>query len=116
VDTKDYAAGDRVYDRFLSVVEPGCYSQTVLPLELGKRKTGTVHAPCAVQILQEMSRDIQVATDLGDHAAHNRIYLRFLAYIKTGVVSRSSKEQVIVMPVPPGTQDKDCTSPHPRPP
>jgi hypothetical protein len=68
------------------------------------------------KFLQELSRDMQVATDLGDHAAHNRIYLRFLAYSKTGVVSRSSKEHAIVMPVPPGTQDKDCTSPRPRPP
>jgi len=28
-DTKDYGVGDRVYDRFLSVVEPGCVIQTV---------------------------------------------------------------------------------------
>lgn len=58
---KDYNAVNRVYDRFLSVVEPVIIVETVFPLSLHKRKTGAEDAPCAMEILQELSNDMQDA-------------------------------------------------------
>ena len=113
----DYGAASRVYDRFLSVVEPGITPvETVFPLVLGKRKTGAETAPCAVEIVQELSHDMQAAVDTQDISACDRIYNRFLAERETGAVSRFFAEHTHDMPEPRQPQDEDWTRPRPRPP
>ena len=86
----DYAAATRVYDRFLSVLEPGgdlpLLDARQFPLTLGKRKTGAETAPCAMEILQELSHDMEAAVGQEDFTACDRIYDRFLAERKNGVV------------------------------
>ena len=81
---------------------------------LGKRKTGAEDAPCAMEILQELLNDMQVAVEKRDTAASDRIYNRFLAQGKTGVVSRFFKAHTADAPRP--TKDEDWTRPRPRPP
>jgi len=56
-----------------------------------KRKTGAEDAPCAMEILQELLDDMQIAAEKEDAAASHRIYNRFLAERETGVVSRFFK-------------------------
>ena len=115
----DYAAATRVYDRFLSVLEPGedlpPLDARQFPLTLGKRKTGAETAPCAREILQELSHDMEAAVDKQDITACDRIYDRFLAERKNGVVSRSKVEHSHDTPETRQPQDEDWTRPRPKP-
>ncbi len=85
------------------------------PLTLGKRKTGAETAPCAMEILQELSHDMEAAVDKQDIAACDRIYDRFLAERKNGVVSRSKVEHPHDTPDTRQPQDEDWTRPRPKP-
>jgi hypothetical protein len=115
----DYAAATRVYDRFLSVLEPGGdlppLDARQFPLTLGKRKTGAETAPCAMEILQEMSHDMEAAVGKQDITACDRIYDRFLAERKNGVVSRSNVEHSHDTPETRQPQDEDWTRPRTKP-
>ena len=106
-DMKDYDAVNRVYDRFLSVVETDVIVETLFPLALGKRKTGTEDASCAMEILQELSRDMQDTVDKQDSTSCDRIYDRFLAERETGVVSRFFRVHSRDPTPPPPVQDAD---------
>ena len=113
---EDFAPAKRVYDRFLSVVEPGITPvETVFPLVLDKRKTGPEVAPCAMEILQDLFRDMQVAVEKKDEVASARIYNRFLAERSTGVVSRFFKAHAPDIPPSLRTQDEVWTRPHLNP-
>jgi hypothetical protein len=114
-DMKDYDAANRVYDRLLSVVEPGVIVETVLPFALGKRKTGAEDAPCAMEILNELSSDMQDAVDKQDSTACSRIYDRFLAERKNGEVSRFFQAHAEDTTPPPPAQVATWTRPHPHP-
>ena len=89
--------------------------ETVFPLALGKRKTGAEDAPCAQEILQELSRDMHDAVDKHDITACDRIYDRFLAERETGVVSRFFQAHAPDPEPPPPVQDADWSRPHPHP-
>jgi hypothetical protein len=115
----DYAAATRVYDRFLSVLEPGgdlpLLDARQFPLTLGKRKTGAETAPCAMEILQELSHDMEAAVGQEDFTACDRIYDRFLAERKNGVVSRSNVEHSHDTPETRQPQDEEWTRPRTKP-
>jgi hypothetical protein len=115
----DYAAATRVYDRFLSVLQPGAdlppLDARQFPLTLGKRKTGAETAPCAMEILQELSHDMWAAVGQEDFTACDRIYDRFLAERKNGVVSRSNVEHSHDTPETRQPQDEEWTRPRTKP-
>ena len=115
----DYAAATRVYDRFLSVLQPGAdlppLDARQFPLTLGKRKTGAETAPCAMEILQELSHDMEAAVGQEDFTACDRIYDRFLAERKNGVVSRSNVEHSHDTPETRQPQDEEWTRPRTKP-
>ena len=76
---QDNATADRVYARFMSVLEPGVVSAAAMPwptgqeeegrCPLGKRKTGVADAKSAVEIMQELCDDMQTACDKQDSTA-----------------------------------------------
>jgi hypothetical protein len=90
---KDYDAVNRVYDRFLSLVEPDVIVETLFPL--------------ALEILQELSRDMQDTVDKQDSTVCDRIYDRFLAEQETGVVSRFFRTHTPDPTPDPPAQDAD---------
>jgi hypothetical protein len=85
------------------------------PLTLGKRKTGAETAPCAMEILQELSHDMEAAVGQEDFTACDRIYDRFLAERKNGVVSRSNVEHSHDTPETRQPQDEEWTRPRTKP-
>ena len=111
----DYAAASRVYDRFLLVLEPGQDLLPIFLLTLYKRKTGSETAPCAVEIMQELSDDMQAAIDKQDIAACERICDRFLTEDKKGVVSRFKLEHTRDTPEARQAKAEDWTRPRPTP-
>ena len=112
----DYAGSKSVYDRFLSMVDPDIIVEPVFRLALDKRKTGSEDAPCVMEILQELLCDMQVVIEKTDDVSSVRIYNRFLAERKTGVVSRFFKAHAPDTPETRQTEDEVWTGPHPHPP
>jgi hypothetical protein len=68
-----------------------------------------------MEILQELSHDMEAAVDKQDIAACDRIYDRFLAERKNGVVSRSKVEHPHDTSDTRQPQDEDWTRPRPKP-
>jgi hypothetical protein len=72
-------------------------------------------APSAMEILQELSHDMQVACNKQDNTASDRIYNRFLSQRETGAVSRYIHEHAPHVTGPRPPRDEDWTRPRPHP-
>ena len=78
---------------------------------LGKRKTGVEDAPSAVEIMQELSDDMQTACDKKDSTAADRIYARFLSQLETDGWTGDTRDATRVSPPP---ENGEWTRPGPH--